>query len=171
MMGSEIERSEAMDGFLLMQSNAYQLPEQRFHQAISRMYGLALLRGWLYRVIARILQHEGRLIDYEGALKNGNIRSSHDSGIRTVPIDRIRGSLGRTEDFDAAFRPLKAHTRARWLSVASAWVYEVALPPVELVQVGELYFVRDGHHRLSVAKAFGQESIEATVIVVDVAEG
>jgi uncharacterized ParB-like nuclease family protein len=171
MMGSEIERSEAMDGFLLMQSNTYQLPEQRFHQAISQMYTLAFLRGRLGWVLGRLLHHEGHLTDYENVLKNGNMRNSHDGGIRTVPINSIRGSLGRTQDFDVAFRPLKAHTRSRWLSVASAWVDEVALPPVELVQVGEHYFVRDGHHRLSVAKAFGQESIEATVVIVDVAEG
>jgi hypothetical protein len=170
MMGSEIERSEAMDGFLLMQSNAYQLPEQRFYQAISRMYSLALLHGRMCQVIGRLRHHDERLSDYENVLTNGDMRSSHDGGIRAVPIDRIRGSLGRTEDIDAAFRPLKAHTRSRWLSVASAWVDEVVLPPVELVQVGEHYFVRDGHHCLSVAKAFGQESIEASVIVMDVAQ-
>jgi uncharacterized ParB-like nuclease family protein len=170
MMGSEIERSEAMDGFLLMQSNTYQLPEQRLHQAISRMYSLALLRGRLGQVIGRLLHRDGHLSDYENVLKSGDLRNSHDGGLRTVSINRIRGSLGRTEDFDSAFRPLKAHTRSRWLSVASAWVDETALPPVELVQVGKHYFVRDGHHRLSVARAFGQESIEAFVIVVDVAQ-
>jgi hypothetical protein len=167
MMGSEIRRSEAMDGSLMMQSQAYQLPQQRFHQAISGMYARAFRRGRWNQVIGRIFQRETGLIDLENVLENRDIRNSYESGLRTVPIDELRGSQGRMEDFDAALRPVKAHTRSRWMSVAAAWASGVVLPPVELVQVGAVYFIRDGHHRISVAKAFGQESIEASVIVIE----
>ena len=85
-------------------------------------------------------------------------------GTRTVSIRDIRGSEGRCGDFDADFRPLQGHTRDRWVGIASAREMETPLPPVKLVQIGDLYFVRDGHHRISVARAMGQEAIEAEVI-------
>ncbi len=158
-----------MDGSLMMQSQAFQLPEQQFHQAISWMFTRAFLRGRLNQGIGRFFHRERRLIDLQAALKNGDIRNSFDGGVRIVPIDRILGSQGRVEDFDACLRPVKEHTRSRWLSVAAARVKGTALPPVELVQVGPIYFIRDGHHRISVAREFGQESIEAAVIVMELA--
>jgi hypothetical protein len=93
------------------------------------------------------------------------VHSRHDAGVQTVRIDRVRGSAGRYNDFDRNFRPLQHHTKHRWLSVARARQENKALPPVELVQVGETYYCLDGHHRLSVAHAFGQVDIEARVTV------
>lgn len=81
-----------------------------------------------------------------------------------VPLHRIVGSEGRTEDFDANFNPLKLHNRERWIGVAAARRTGVALPAVELVQIGNEYYVRDGHHRISVAKAMGQMEIEARIV-------
>jgi hypothetical protein len=86
---------------------------------------------------------------------------------QTVPIDRIRGSENRCGDFDQDFRPLQGHTRERWLSVATARMSGVCLPPVELLAVGDEYYVRDGHHRISVAHTLGEQFIEATVMVCD----
>jgi hypothetical protein len=96
------------------------------------------------------------------------IRSSHYAGSQMVPIRQIRGSEGRCGDFDADFRPLNAHNEWRWLRVATAQQKGMALPPVDLIQVGDVYFVQDGHHRVSVAKAWGQERIEAKVTVWEV---
>jgi hypothetical protein len=86
-------------------------------------------------------------------------------GIQSVPLAKIAGSEGRCDDFDADFRPLKSHNQERWVSVALARQQDVALPAVELVQVQDRYFVRDGHHRISVAKLDGQLEIEAEVTV------
>jgi hypothetical protein len=85
--------------------------------------------------------------------------------IRTVPIEQIRGSESRSGDFDRDFNPLQDHHKRRWLSVAGARERGKALPPVELIQVGDVYFVRDGHHRVSVARALGQRNIEARIVV------
>jgi hypothetical protein len=82
-----------------------------------------------------------------------------------VPIRHIRGSEGRCRDFDPCFRPLGIHNRGRWLSVAAARLRGVPMPPVELIQVGECYFARDGHHRISVARSLGNEYIEAQVTI------
>jgi uncharacterized protein (DUF1015 family) len=85
-----------------------------------------------------------------------------------VPIAKIQGSEGRCQDFDSAFHPTHNHTEERWVSIATAEKLEVSLPPVELIQVGEIYYVRDGHHRISVAKSLGQMVIEAQVTVWDI---
>jgi len=82
-----------------------------------------------------------------------------------VPICQIRGSENRAGDFDRDFNPLRDHNQGRWQRVAEARQLGKALPPVDLVQVEELYFVRDGHHRISVAQALGQQEIEAKVVV------
>ena len=84
-------------------------------------------------------------------------------GAKTVNLDRIIGSEGRSRDFDSSFRPLKTHTRQRWFSVARAYHQDVPLPAVDLIQVGDAYYVRDGNHRVSVSKARGVLAIDANV--------
>jgi hypothetical protein len=91
-------------------------------------------------------------------------------GHQVVALCQIRGSEGRCRDFDANFRPLQPHCATRWLGVAMAWKTGTALPPVSLIRVGDVYFVRDGHHRVSVARALGQAEIEAEVTVWRVAD-
>ena len=95
----------------------------------------------------------------------GNVRNRHYAGIKTIRLNQIRGSEGRTEDFDANFKPLQVRSKDRWTSIAKAQLTDQALPLVDLIQIGETYFVRDGHHRISVAQALGQELIEAEVTV------
>ena len=82
-----------------------------------------------------------------------------------VPIAQIVGSEDRCGDFDRDFNPLHDHNRGRWLRIAAARRRGTPLPPVDLVQVGDLYFVQDGHHRISVARALEQPDIEAKVTV------
>jgi hypothetical protein len=84
-------------------------------------------------------------------------------GLRTVPLHEIAGSEGRSRDFDAQFRPLRTHNKDRWAGIAAARFLGITLPPVELVQVGQRYYVRDGNHRISVALALGQAAIDAQV--------
>jgi hypothetical protein len=82
----------------------------------------------------------------------------------TVSLSKIIGSESRSEDFDAGFNPLKQHNRERWIGIAVAHRTGVVLPAVELVRDGNEYYIRDGHHRISVAKAMGQLEIEARVV-------
>ncbi len=93
------------------------------------------------------------------------IQDERDGGVRTVPISRIRGSEGRSRYFDRDFNPLHDQTRGRWLSIAVAQQQGKVLPLVSLIQVGDVCFVQDGHHRISVARARGQTAIEARVII------
>jgi hypothetical protein len=84
-------------------------------------------------------------------------------GMQTVSIDSIVGSEGRYRDFNAFFLPKNEHMRTRWESVDKAHIQDVILPPIKLYKVGEVYFVRDGNHRVSVARSQGVQAIDAEV--------
>jgi hypothetical protein len=85
-------------------------------------------------------------------------------GMRTVPLAAIRGSVDRYHDFDRNFLPSQTFTKPRWERVDAAMITDVPLPAIELYQVGEVYFVKDGNHRVSVARERGAEFIDAEVI-------
>lgn len=96
-----------------------------------------------------------------------SLDDTHDLGLRTVPLEKIVGSSGRSQEFDLSFRPRRGKSE-RWLRVARANGDE--LPPVALYKVGGAYFIEDGNHRVSVAKANGKETIEAFVIEIDASQ-
>jgi hypothetical protein len=102
---------------------------------------------------------------WPGSHVSSSEQSHLDGGIRLVPIAKIVGSEGRCGDFDRDFNPLHDRNRGRWLYIAAARRRGTLLPPVDLVQVGRLYYVQDGHHRISVARALGQTDIEARVTI------
>jgi hypothetical protein len=96
------------------------------------------------------------------------LEAESDAGLLAVPIRQIRGSEGRSRYFDQDFNPLYDQSRGRWLSIAMVRQQGRDLPPVRLVRVGDVFFVRDGHHRISVARALGQTEIDARVTVWEV---
>lgn len=85
-------------------------------------------------------------------------------GMEVVPISMIVGSEGRYRDFDNHFFPKNNFLKARWERVDMAHYQDIVLPPISLYEVGGLYFVRDGNHRVSVAKAQGIDYIDADVV-------
>lgn len=89
-----------------------------------------------------------------------------DLGLQIVPLDSIVGSVDRTRDFDRDFRPTNPRLRSRWQRIAEAVRRGESLPPVSLYRIGDLHFVRDGHHRVSVARSLGLTEIEAYVTEV-----
>jgi hypothetical protein len=109
--------------------------------------------------------HSRRLIDLAEVGVACTADAPRHVGMRTVPIDQIRGSQGRSNDFDRDSNPLQARTRNRWLGIARARRQGQTMPPVDLIRVRDVYFVQDGHHRISVARALGQLDIEADVTV------
>jgi hypothetical protein len=84
-------------------------------------------------------------------------------GLQTVPLSAIVGSVDRARDFDRNFRPRSNRMRGRWERIDAAQRRGEPMPPVDLYKVGDLYFVRDGHHRVSVARALGHDVIEAYI--------
>ena len=93
-------------------------------------------------------------------------------GMKAVPLSLIVGSEGRYRDFDRTFMPKANHLKPRWVRVDVAHLRDVVLPPIQLYEVGGAYFVRDGNHRVSVARLKGIEAIDAEVeLIVAITEG
>ena len=88
-------------------------------------------------------------------------------GHMAIPIEKIIGSEGRYHDFTLAFYPRKKMLRGRWQSIDEAHLKHVTLPPISVYKLGDYYFVRDGNHRVSVAKMQGVEFIDAEVVELD----
>lgn len=98
--------------------------------------------------------------DVQSVLRSG---TGLPRGTRMIPLDHVVGSVGRYRDFDRAFLPLNPASEERWKDLDVALNGPRGLPPIDVYQVGEVYFVRDGNHRVSVAKANGLADIEARV--------
>ena len=130
-----------------------------------QLYRRALDQGRRGKLWSMLTRRPRRLLALAVVEANCKIHARCDAGVQTVPIDQICGSEGRAGDFDRDFNPLQRHTQQRWLGIAAARRQGTKLPPVVLVRVGDLHFVRDGHHRISVARALGQSAIEAKVEV------
>ena len=95
--------------------------------------------------------------------------SEHDEGLQTIPLDRVVGSVDKSRDYDRKFRPRSNILRERWQRIATAQRRGEPVPPIDVYRVGELYFVKDGHHRVSVARALGLRTIDAFVTSVKTA--
>jgi hypothetical protein len=120
--------------------------------------------------IARRLRREpgdvGQILPFEEVVEALGRAGQVDRGLQVVPLDAIVGTVDRAADFDRGFRPTTTRLRSRWERIAAAQRRGEPLPPVSLFKVGELYFVRDGHHRVSVAKSLGRPDIDAYVTEV-----
>ncbi|HMQ53264.1 MAG TPA: hypothetical protein PKE64_26200 [Anaerolineae bacterium] len=103
------------------------------------------------------------LLSFEEVKQNLRLQDSSYKGLQEVELDKIVGSTGRYRDFTRSFLPRNNSTEERWRRV-DAVTHEYGVPPIELFKVGEAYFVRDGNHRVSVARSHGATTIEAYVI-------
>src|SRR5688572_16770294 len=134
--------------------------DKDFHQARRRAFLQRLgrrLRGDASR------QHLPSFEEAKGALARW---SQSYRGMRPVEVEKITGSVGRCTDFDDAFLPLKVSMARRWERVDRAYHQGIELPAVSLYKIGEAYFVRDGNHRVSVAKFHKAVVIDAEVVEI-----
>lgn len=136
-------------------------------QAVITDFDRALSTGQRHHRISRLIGRNNELLSYSDLLKQHGLKGQRYLGAQTVLLDRIVGSLGRSKDFDRDFYPLRYFSSHRWRSIARAAYMDVGLPAVELYKVGDSYYVRDGHHRISVARTRGQVYIDAQVIEAD----
>ncbi len=126
-------------------------------------FSRARFKSFLNRVQAVISGRPTRLLSYDEVKSALHIGGPVYRGVQTVRVDQIVGSLNRYHQFDRAFLPVEDTIGSRWQSVDRAFYEEISLPPVVLYKIGQVYFVVDGHHRVSVAREQGQEFIEADV--------
>jgi hypothetical protein len=133
-------------------------------QFASNDFERAYRKAFWRKVAAWLTKGPNTLLPFYDLRDRMPIKGQHYIGLQQVPIDRIVGSLGRYRDFDREFLPRQTHTRQRWVNIDRARYEQVDLPPVELYKMGEIYFVKDGNHRVSVAREWEQEYIDAYVI-------
>ena len=106
---------------------------------------------------------EGRVLALDEVLKAVGNRGEQSLGVHSIPVERIVGSVDKVREFDPSFRPTSGRNRTRWERLAEAVRRGQPIPPIDVYQVGDMYFVRDGHHRVSVVRALGDSLIEADV--------
>lgn len=143
---------------VLRQSNV----NTRLNEKAQRLFNAALLRGNLLVAINGLLGRRSSLKMLPGF---ASFRCAYSRGLKIVPIRRVIGSENRSLDYDRYFHPLNERTRTRWMNIALSLLRERVLPPVDLIEVDGFYYIRDGHHRVSVATALGQMEIEAFITV------
>ncbi len=131
-------------------------------------YERARRKAFWRRIFSWISGESNELLPFDDVREKLRIKGQHYLGLKQVPVNKIIGSSGRYRDFDRAFAPIQSRTRGRWLNIDKAHYDETPLPPVDLYKMGEIYFVRDGNHRVSVARERGQEFIDAYVVEIDV---
>jgi len=120
-------------------------------------------RAFFEKVLSLLTKRPAKLLPFEEVRRKLRLRSQYYRGLQNIPLDRIVGSVSRYHDFTRSFLPRHDDMRHRWQRVDSLARQGGGLPPIEVYQVGEVYFVKDGNHRVSVARQFGAPTIEAYV--------
>ena len=122
---------------------------------------LARLAGWLRR-----RPDANRILSFDEVVAALGWRGEHYLGLQTIQLDTVTGTVDSGRDFDRGFRPTSNRVRQRWEGLDLAQRRGAAIPPIDVYRVGNLHFVKDGHHRVSVARAAGHKTIEAYVTEV-----
>jgi hypothetical protein len=131
--------------------------------AESREWRQARRTAFVEEALAVLKQRPAALMSFEHVHERLHLKNVRYLDLQDVPTDRIVGSVGRYQDFTRAFFPRGDHLRGRWENIDQLVATGQRLPPVELYKVGQVFFVRDGNHRVSVARHRGLSSIEAQV--------
>ncbi|MFA6845722.1 MAG: transcriptional regulator [Sphaerochaetaceae bacterium] len=124
-------------------------------------------RGRMQALLSSLTWKNSNLLSFYAVTKLIKPKNETYRGMQTIPVKDIIGSEGRYHDFSLAFYPKKEMLRSRWRSIDTANRENVILPPISVYKVGGNYFVRDGNHRVSVAKTQGVEFIDAEVVELD----
>src|SRR5688572_7792359 len=139
-----------------MQSEVRFQAQQKWNQARRKAF-LSELRANL----------EGKklnLVDFNDISQRLRLKNAIYRGVQNIPLDKIIGSVGRYQDFTSTFLPVNDRMSERWQRIARITMDpERHLPPIEALKVGDWYFVRDGNHRVSVARQIGGTYIDAEV--------
>jgi hypothetical protein len=129
-------------------------------------FGRARRRQQLSRLAARLRREPDDvnvILPFDEVVQALGRRGERNLGLQTIELDSIVGTVDRSREFDRRFRPTSRRLRQRWERINKAMREGEAMPPIDVYRIGELHFVRDGHHRVSVAHALGLEVIDAYV--------
>ena len=141
------------------------IPYMDLNEQVDSDFTRARRRALLRRVLARLRKNpaSNQLLSFDDVRRVLRANNRHYLGTRVVEVQKIVGSVGRREEFDRSFLPLKASVAQRWKRIDRALHRGEDLPPVDLYKMGDAYFVLDGNHRVSVARYHGLPTVEAVV--------
>ncbi len=111
------------------------------------------------------------ILPFEEVVEALGRRGERRLGQEVIPLDSIVGTVDRSREFDRRFRPTSPRVRPRWERIATAQRRGEGMPPIDVYRIGDMHFVKDGHHRVSVARAMGHKDINAFVTEVQTAVG
>src|SRR6266852_1004069 len=131
-------------------------------QRVRRRQTLARLAHWLRREPDDV----NLILPFDEVVAALGMKGERSLGLQTIPLDSIVGTVDSRRDFDRRFRPTSSRVRERWERLALAQRRGESIPPIDVYRVGDLHFVIDGHHRVSIALATGQQVIDAYVTEV-----
>lgn len=134
------------------------------------LFNRVMIKGYIRRFFDSLFRKSYELFSLSNILQNTSPQYAMESGLHAVPLSLIMGSENRCNDFDNQFTPFSERHHQRWLRISDMFIKGENIPAVELIRVGQSYFVRDGHHRISVAKALGKKFIDAKVTVFHLSE-
>src|SRR5215218_6428386 len=141
------------------------IPYMDLNEQVERDFIRARRRARLRAAVARIRREHtsNRLLSFDDVRRELFANNRLYRGTKDVEVDEIVGSVGRWRDFDRSFLPARASVGERWKRIDRVFQRGEELPPVELYEIGEAYFVVDGHHRVSVARYHEVPTVEAAV--------
>jgi len=137
---------------------------QDFRAEGKSQFESARFRSLLNNIRLSLRDENNQLLSFEEINRKLELHNQRYLGIRQVKLKNIVGSIDRYRDFDRYFLPKKAHLEYRWSNIYNAYKKDMPLPAVKLYKVGDIYFVLDGNHRVSVARRMGMVYIDAEVI-------
>lgn len=134
-------------------------------------FSRARRRQVLRRLSGRLRRDDDEILIFDEAAAAIGRRQERYLGVLSIPLGSIVGTVDRGRDFDRGFRPTSRRVRQRWERIAAAMRRGESVPPIEVYRIGSAHFVEDGHHRVSVARQLGLDTIDARVIEVRAAGG
>lgn len=139
--------------------------QDRYRQESRREWEQARRKVFWAKLRAHLKDQPLKVLNFTEVAQRFQLRNSFYRGLQTIPLAKIVGSLGRYDDFVQAFLPTTEAMAGRWQTIASLYLdpNQMRVPPIEVYQVGDAYFVKDGNHRVSVANQLGLIDIEAYV--------
>ena len=128
-------------------------------------FNRAKVKGFLEMMLGLITGHNMHLLSFDEVVKKLNLKQSIYCGVQDIPLKNITGSTGRYEDFTRHFLPRSGNEREkeRWRNVFTLVETGKGFPPIDVYKIDQVYFVKDGNHRVSVARALGWDTIQAHV--------
>ncbi len=138
---------------------------QSYMDQARQEWNQARRKAFWSQLLANLDEQGSGLLDFNDISHRLNLKTAVYRGVQNIPLDKIVGSVGRYQDFTRAFLPVVEDMSSRWQRVAALYLDPTSggVPPIEVYKVGDAYFVKDGNHRVSVARQLNMEDIEAYV--------